>query len=424
MIGVSVSTFAWDLGLMISLLSDFRLAARNLRRNTRRSAVATLTVAFGIVAYLLAGGFIAWIFEQMREGTIHSQLGHLQIVRPGYFEKGIADPYAFLLPEQSAQQKTIEAIDGFQSLAPRLSFSGLISRGDTTISFLGDGVDPEFEKPVSTMVTVVAGEDLANAEQKAVLLGEGLAKSLGAKVGDYVVLLVTAAGGGAGAVEVKVSGIFATNAKEYDDSALRLPIRVARKLMKVSGATSWVVLLDKTERTAESAAALGKALPSADFEVVPWMVLADFYNKTVVLFSRQVSVVKFIIGLIIVLTISNTQMMSVLERTTEIGTSLAIGQRRITVLRMFVSECLLIGLAGGVLGVVLGFVLAQVISAIGIPMPPPPGMSSGYIGQILVAPDLAFDALILALLATFLASVLPAWKASRMNIVDALRYNQ
>ena len=409
---------------MISLIADFRLASRNLRRNTRRTLVATLTVAFGIVAYLLAGGFIAWIFEQMREGTIHSQLGHIQIVRPDYFEKGIADPYAFLLPEQSAQQKTVEATAGFRSLAPRLSFSGLISHGDTTLAFLGDGVDPLLEKPVSTQVTIVSGSDLAGADQKAVLLGEGLARSLGVKVGDIIVLLATSASGGPSAVEVSVAGTFATTAKEYDDSALRLPIQVARKLMKVSGATSWVVLLDKTERTAESAAALTAALPAAAFEVVPWTALADFYNKTVVLFSKQVSVVKFIIGLIIVLTISNTQMMSVLERTTEIGTSLAIGQRRKTVLRMFVSEGVLIGFSGGVLGVVLGFILARVISAIGIPMPPPPGMASGFIGQILVAPGLAFDGLVLALVTTFLASVAPAWKASRMNIVDALRYNQ
>ena len=409
---------------MISLIADFRLAARNLRRNTRRTLVATLTVAFGIVAYMLAGGFIAWIFEQMREGTIHSQLGHIQIVRPAYFEKGIADPYAFLLPEQSAQQKSVEAIAGFRSLAPRLSFSGLISHGDTTIAFLGDGVDPELEKPVSTQVTIVSGRDLAGADQKAVLLGEGLARSLGVKVGDVVVLLATSASGGPSAVEVTVAGIFATTAKEYDDSALRLPIQVTQKLMKVSGATSWVVLLDKTERTAESANVLAKTLPPGNFEVVPWTALADFYNKTVVLFSRQVNVVKFIIGLIIVLTISNTQMMSVLERTTEIGTGLAIGQRRKTVLRMFVSEGVLIGFAGGVLGIVLGLILARVISAIGIPMPPPPGMASGFIGQILVAPGLAFDALILALLTAFLASVMPAWKASRMNIVDALRYNQ
>ncbi len=409
---------------MISLTSDFRLAARNLRRNTRRTLVAMLTVAFGIVAYLLAGGFIAWIFQAMREGTIHSELGHIQIVRPGYFEKGIADPYAFLLPEQSSEQKDVERITGFQSLAPRLSFSGLISHADTTIAFLGDGVDPEREKPVSTSVRIVTGRDLASANEKAVILGGGLARSLGVKDGDTVVLLVTADNGSPGAVEVKVSGTFATTVKEYDDSALRLPIQVARKLMKVQGATSWVVLLDKTERTAESASALLKILPPKDFEVFPWNALADFYNKTVVLFSKQISVVKFIIGLIIILTISNTQMMSVLERTTEIGTSLAIGQRRNVVMRMFVAEGVLIGLAGGVLGVVSGYLLAAVISVIGIPMPPPPGMDSGFTGEILVAPSLAIDALVLAVVTTLLASIAPAWKASRMNIVDALRHNQ
>lgn len=409
---------------MINLIADFRLATRNLQRNKQRTLVATLTVAFGIVAFLLAGGFIAWVFEQMREATIHSQLGHLQIVRPGYFDKGIADPYAFLLPEHSSEQQAVEHIPGFRSLSPRLAFSGLISHGDTTISFIGDGVDPARDKPVSSSVTIVSGRDLASAAENAVLLGEGLATSMAAKAGDVVVLLATAANGSASAVEVTVVGLFATSAKDYDDSALRLPLLVARKLMKVRGATSWVVLLDKTERTEDSARALAKILPAKDFEVVPWISLADFYNKTVVLFSKQVSVVKFIIGLIIILTISNTQMMSVLERTTEIGTSLAIGQRRSGVLRMFVAEGAIIGLLGGVLGVVLGYAFAQAISAIGIPMPPPPGMARGFLGQILIVPELAVDALVLALLTTLLASIMPAWKASHMNIVDALRHNQ
>ena len=409
---------------MISLLSDFRLATRNLRRNKQRTLVATLTVAFGIVAFLLAGGFIAWIFEQMRESTIHSQLGHIQIVRPGYFEKGIADPYAFLLPDRSPEQQVVEKVPGFKSLAPRLAFSGLISHGDTTIAFIGDGVDPELERPISSQVAIVSGHDLKTANESAVLLGEGLAKSMGVQASDVVVLLATAANGSASAVEVKVAGTFATSTKDYDDSALRLPIQVARKLMKVKGASSWVVVLDKTEQTADAAKQLVASLPADKFEVVPWSALADFYNKTVVLFSKQVSVVKFIIGLIIVLTISNTQMMSVLERTTEIGTSLAIGPRRNTVMRLFVAEGVLIGVAGGVLGVALGYAFAFLISAIGIPMPPPPGMARGFLGQILVVPQLAIDALVLALLTTFLASVMPAWKASRMNIVDALRHNQ
>ena len=409
---------------MNSLIADFRLASRNLRRNTQRTLVATLTVAFGIVAFLLAGGFIAWIFEQMRESAIHSQFGHVQIVRPHFFEKGIADPYAFLLPEKSAEQSLVERMPGFRSLAPRLAFSGLISHGDTTIAFIGDGVDPVNEKPVSSQVNIMSGRDLETADEAAVILGEGLARSMGVAPGDDVVLLATAASGSPSAIEVKVAGTFATTTKEYDDSALRLPIQAARKLMKVKGATSWVVLLDETERTAEASRYLSEKLPGDKFEIVPWTALADFYNKTVVLFSRQVSVVKFIIGLIIVLTISNTQMMSVLERTTEIGTSLAIGLRRNTLMRMFVAEGALIGVVGGVLGVVLGYALALAISAVGIPMPPPPGMASGFDGEILVAPALALDALVLALATTLLASLMPAWKASRMNIVDALRYNQ
>ena len=124
------------------------------------------------------------------------------------------------------------------------------------------------------------------------------------------------------------------------------------------------------------------------------------------------------------LTISNTQMMSVLERTTEIGTSLAIGLRRKALMRMFIAEGALIGVAGGLLGVTLGYVLGEIISAIGIPMPPPPGMESGYLGQILIVPGLAMEALILAILTTFIAGILPAWRASNMIIVDALRRNQ
>lgn len=409
---------------MLSLTADFRLASRNLRRNANRTIVAVLTVAGGVAAFLLASGFIAWIYQDMRESTIHSQLGHIQIVRPSYYEKGIADPYSFLLPAQSSEQRLIESTEGLISLTPRLAFSGLASHGEVTISFVGEGVDPVRERPISSRITMVSGRDLSDANEPALLLGEGLARSLGVKPDDIVILLATAANGSPNAVEVKVAGTFATVSKEYDDSALRLPIALARKLMRVDGATSWVALLEQTERTTATVEKLRSVLPANNFEVIPWGALADFYNKTVVLFSRQISVVKFIIGLIIVLTISNTQTMSVLERTREIGTSLAIGQRRQFVMRMFLAEGVLIGVAGGFVGLALGYLLAAGISAIGIPMPPPPGMARGYIGQILISAPLAGEALILALFTTLIASILPAWRASRMNIVDALRYNQ
>jgi putative ABC transport system permease protein len=360
----------------------------------------------------------------MREATIHSQLGHLQVVRPGYFDKGVADPYAYLLPQDTNVQKALSESVKPVVITPRLSFSGLISFNDTTISFIGEGVDPVGELPVSTRINVFEGRDLSSEEDHSVILGEGLAANLGVSIGQMVILLTTTASGSPNAVELRVRGIFMTTSKEFDDQALRMPISLVRKLMRVTGATSWIVLLDNTEKTAKALLSARTTLPALEFEVVPWSDLADFYNKTVVLFSKQVSVVKTIIALIIILSISNTQTMSVLERTTEIGTSLALGLRRSQVLRLFLLEGILIGIIGGLFGISLGYILGISISEIGIPMPPAPGMAHGYTGEILITPSLALDAIIMAILTTLIASIMPAWRASRLIIVDALRCNQ
>ena len=115
--------------------------------------------------------------------------------------------------------------------------------------------------------------------------------------------------------------------------------------------------------------------------------------------------------------------MNVLERTGEIGTLLAIGFKRRSVLRQFAIEGLLLGLAGGIIGVGVGYALAEAISAIGIPMPPPPGMEEGYTGKIQATLAVLSKAFLLALVTTALAGLYPAWKASRLNIIDALRRN-
>jgi len=135
-------------------------------------------------------------------------------------------------------------------------------------------------------------------------------------------------------------------------------------------------------------------------------------------------VVRLIIGLIIILSISNILIMGVLERTGEIGTLMAIGLRRWNVLYLFVIEGLILGIIGGLFGVVIGTILAFVISAVGIPMPPPPGMETGYTGEIMMSWHLVAGALSLAIITTLLGSLYPAWKASNMKVVDALRYNR
>lgn len=402
----------------------FSLALRNLSRHRRRTALGIGAIGFGVIALVLAGGFAEWMKWAERESTIHSRLGHIQIVRSGYYENGVADPYAYLIPEAAVNTARLESLPHVKTVTPRLAYSGLVSKGETTVSFLGEGVAPETEADVSREVIVHEGEGLSSDTPKGIILGKGLAQSLGATTGDTVVLLTTTGSGSVSAVEATVNGIFHTAVKAFDDVALRTPLPLARELTRAEGSHQLIVLLDDTERTDEVLGYLKQLVPAnkSALQIVPWIDLADFYKAVVELFAAQMNFVRAIIAIIIIMSISNTLVMSVMERTSEIGTLMAIGYRQHKVMQLFVSEGFMIGVAGGLVGVVLGYLLALAISAVGIPMPPAPGMDQGFTASIRMTWDLLAGGFVVAVVSAVLASLYPAWKASRLEIVDALRH--
>lgn len=405
-------------------LLDLWLAMRSVLRQGRRTLIAIGAVSFGVIAMILSAGFIEWLMEGMRESTIKSQLGHVQVVRPGYVERGTADPFGFVIDGEDAARKQVEQGAGVKVVAPRLSFNGLASKGDNTLAFLGQGVSARAEAVLSSSVTISRGRNLSPDGVNEIVMGRGLAANLGVTVGDTVVLMTTTAAGNVNAVEAPVVGIFISVSKEYDDSALRMPLALAQQLVRVNGAQQWLVLLDDTDKTDAKLAELRQVLPAANFELVPWYRLSDFYNKTRDLFASQVNVVQFIILMIIVLSISNTLSMSVMERVSEIGTCMALGLTRARIRRIFMSEGVMLGLVGGGIGVVIGCALALAISAVGIPLPPPPGMEQGFDGEIRLTFGIVGKALAIAVISAFVSSLYPAWRASRMNIVDALRQSR
>lgn len=402
-----------------------KTALRNLVRNRKRALAALLVIVIGVAMIILAEGFIQWIFWAMREATIQSQLGHIQLVRPGYHQRGAGAPYDFLLPEHSQVRDAVEKTPGVKLVAPRLTATGLISHDETTVSFIAEGVDPKKEALLSKALRIVKGEDLSDLNAKEVILGRGLARALGVGPGDNIALLVTSATGGINALEARVSGLFLSSNQAYDEAALRLPLGLAQTLLRVDGAHSWLVLLEETDHTDRFLTQFRTRFPEKNtrIEFVPWYAHADYYNKTVALFSQQMSVLRLIIGVIIVLSISNMLAMNVLERTGEIGTLLAVGFRRSKLMQLFAVEGLILGLVGGVGGVAIGYGLAELVSTIGIPMPPPPGMEDGYTAEIRVTWPVLVNAFAIALLTTALAGLYPAWKASRLNIINALRHN-
>lgn len=406
-----------------ALGETFSLALLNLSRHRRRTALGLSAIAIGITALVVAGGFAEWMIWIQRESTIHSRLGHVQIVKKDYFRKGIAEPHAFLIESDEINVDVLRTLPGVKEATPRLQFSGLISLGDTTVSFLGEGLVPDNEVHLSRDVNVHDGVPLNEAGESGILLGKGLAANLDAMPGDTVVLMVNTQEGGISAVEATVSGVFHTASKAFDEVALRAPLSLAQQLMQSNGVHRVVVLLDETRLTAGVVQMLRELIPEerTDFEIVPWRDLADFSKAVEELFTAQTNFVRVVIGFIIIMTISNTLVMSVMERTSEIGTLMAVGLRRRRIMRLFVSEGFLLGLAGGVIGIVVGYVSSYAIAAVGIPMPPAPGMDVGFTASVRVTPELVASSFLVAVSAAVLASLYPAWKAANLNIVDALR---
>jgi putative ABC transport system permease protein len=151
-----------------------------------------------------------------------------------------------------------------------------------------------------------------------------------------------------------------------------------------------------------------------------WSELASFYHQVVLLYNGIFGFLGLIVFAIVVFSVANTIVMSIFERTREIGTLMAIGISRSRVWRMFFLEGLMTGLLGGLLGVTAGVAIGWLINRAGIMLPPPPGYTVGYPLNILIETPILMTAFLISVITSTLSSILPALKASRLKIVDAL----
>ena len=403
-----------------------KLAVRNVFRNRRRTLITLAAMGFGAAAIIVFGGFVHSIYFGVRESTIRSQVGHIQIYRKGYSEKGNLAPYDYLIADYPALREALQRLPHVRTVTARLGFSGLISTGDTTTAFVGAGVVPEGEMNLSALAVIVDGNELASRDPRGVTLGVGLARAFGVKPGDDLTLLTTTKAGAINALAVKVRGVWESGEKAYDDRFLRVGLPEAQRVLDLESGEvqSIVLLLDATDNTAAVRARIEQLIRERglDLEIRTWDDLALRYHQVRELFGRIFAVLTLIVSVMVVFGITNTMTMAIFERTREIGTVMALGTRRRGVVAMFVLEGFVLGVLGALAGLALGVVLAKAISAIGIQLPPPPGSTRGFTVQIFVVPAVLAQAAQLSIVAATLASLYPAWRAARVNVVEALRH--
>lgn len=403
---------------------NIKIAARSVFRNKRRTVITLLSIIFGCVAIIVFGGFVDYSMWGLRESTIHSRLGHLQVYKAGYSEKGGTNPLAYTIEDYPRIRSIIEDEDHVDFVTSRLEFSGLIGGAENSVICVGKGVEPEKERELGITVSIVEGEDLSSEEPEEGIIGKGLAEGLGVNIDDYLTILTSTAEGALNAVDLKLRGIFRTGVKEYDDVAVMVPMELAKTLLYTENVQSIVVVLDKTENTDLVADNLRKEFGQAnlDLEIKTWSDLATFYHQVVQLYGGIFWVVRLIILIIVIFSIANTMTMSVFERMREIGTIRAMGTKRRGVLSLFLMEGLILGALGGALGLAFGIIAAKLLSIKGIYIPPPPTMTEGYTALINVVPKDLIFAFSLAVGTSLVSSIYPAFKAARLKVVDALRY--
>lgn len=457
------------------------LALRNLLRNQRRSLTTLLAMTIGLVAILVFGGYRANISFGTETGLVQGT-GHLQIQHKDYFREGSDNPSAYGIVDY---QQIMETLQKDAVLAPMLTvvtpslhFGGLAGNFAAGISrsVMAVGVDvPQYNQMLSWndygIISYAKPLPLQGTEPDSVVLGEGVARKLGLcdalkvpscmpstsnrpaasgsaipqdiadlsaleaaelpkEKGTRIELLASTAHGAPNvaslnAVQAKNMGI-----KALDDVYMAMHLSQAQKLIYGSNkpqVTAIMMQLQHTQQIPVARARVNELLASTfsnqELEVLDFAELNPMYPQTMQFMNSMFGFIAILLGVIVLFTIGNTMSTAVVERTVEIGTLRAMGLNRSGLRRLFVCEGLLLGVFGSILGVAIACGVAYLINHSGLSWTPP-GYSYSYRILIFLGQDprLMFSCVMGLILVTLVSAWLPANRASKMVIVDALRH--
>ncbi|KEY57375.1 FtsX-like permease family protein [Serratia sp. DD3] len=412
--------------------TDIRYTFLNLFRQRRRSGVTLLAITLGGVAVFIFGGFVDYSFWALREQTIRTNLGHIQLYEKGYLSSGANNSLQYTINNYDEVKNILLAdpviAPKITTITGQLAFSGIISQYDkgTSTFFTGVGIEPQTSLVLGSLDRIISGSDLSRVRPQEITIGSGIANALSAGYGDWVDMLVVNPQGGQNAMSSQVRGVFQSGIKEYDDTAIKMPLQTAQRLLQTDGVSKIIIMLQDTEQTERVLARINQLISDKklNLESRSWDELAIFYHQVVNLFEGIFLFIKSIVSVIVVFMIGNTLMMNVIERTREIATLRALGLNQSYIGRLFVLEGIIIGIIGSVLSVSFGILIATLININGIPMPPSPGYTQGYLAFVMWDQDinLFWFSCALPLVTALIASIIPARRASKLVIAEAFRF--
>ncbi len=350
----------------------FKMAIRNLLRYRRRTLLTASLITIGVVFVLVflsvSGSFKAMMIGQITD----SMLGHLQVHHQGYVASIDNLPLNLNL-KPPAVRKVAEVLDGMpevETYSPRVKFGGMFSNFTETTNIRLNGIIPEREFKTVPLLPDRIVEGKKTLGKGEMLLPALLARGMGVKVGDPVVVVATNQDGSVNGKQFLVAGILeGVTGPGGRDGYIHLDDAVETLRMREPEVSEIAVRLKDFGRLAQVRARLdalvaGEKTPGGKplFEVHTWEALSPFFNV-----ARMIDVMTFFIKLmliaIVLISIMNVMIMAVFERVREIGTMAAIGTLPGRILALFLIEGFCMGVLGAASGSVLGSLLIWILNA-------------------------------------------------------------
>jgi ABC-type lipoprotein release transport system permease subunit len=402
------------------MLQLIKMAYRDLGRNRRRSFFSALAISLGLAILMLLASVINGEIGSSIEGAILLETGHIQVRAASYDESKSSLKWEDLVPNPDQIASQIAALPQVKAATPRLFASGFITAGNQSAGARIIGIDPSSAANDPYRLGIISGSFLTADDSGGLLIGKPIADKLHLKVNDKVNLSVNTANGDVAEQTFVVRGIYSTNTQSFDGITIFLPLAKAQAITQTQNHASTVFVLLKNTSDTD---AVASALKVSTLKVLTWKDLNPLILEFETLANSYISILYLIILAIAASVIINTLIMSVYERTREIGILSAIGMRGGRIMWLFLAESALLALGGVLMGVALGWIAVSLFNINGFYIGKM-GLTGFMVADTIFAKLTLNDTInlsILTFIVTILAGLYPAIMASRLQPVEALR---
>ena len=410
------------------------LAWKNLSRYGRRTVITAGALAVGVAVFIWMDGLLLGADLESRRNIVWYEAGSAKIMNRQYFEELQTLPLKEVIEDPEAVERALQGLSGVAT-ARRVSFGGELfvgladGAGEGSLFVKAVGLDPATDGRVFRLKETVREGRFLEAGEAQLLLGEWLARDLGAEVGEWVTLRARTRYGAFQTLDLEIVGILNAPNPVINQGMVFLPLELADEALEMEGAVTEIALSfpewqDPAQRLEAIRARLAgfPALVLADWRELARDFLAIAEGK-----RAGTSMLLFLIFIIAAVGVSNTMLMAVFERVREIGMMRAMGMSDRSIRVAFLLEAGGIGLVGSAAGLILGAALNYWMVRWGWDM-------SGWIGEMQVGyrvhgvfrsawhPEVLIGALVFGVLVSMLISFIPSSRALKMRITDCLRY--